>query len=276
VRKKFFQLILSSIISTVCKTQTVYHQAQIPYTSLGAYSRNFTDAFSFTCNQAILSSRKNITAGLYSEKRFALKELNFYSFVFAFPIPSGGIGIQMNYFGFADYNESKLGIAYGKKLGNMVDIGIQFDYNLFHISGYGNSTAINGEAGVVFHPAEKITVGLHVYNPFGGVINKNAGEKMASIFRFGIGYEASRQICMHVEIIKEENIPVNVNAGFQYAFAKQFFAGIGIETSSTSPYGCAGLHWKNFRIDLEVSYHLQLGFTPGIVFFFELKSKNQE
>jgi len=184
--------------------------------------------------------------------------------------------IQMNYFGFAAYNESKLGIAYGKKLGNIVDAGIQFDYNFFHISGYGNANAINAEAGIILHPSEKINIGLHIYNPFGGEIGKNKSERMASVFRIGIGYEASQQVCIHVEIIKEENIPVNVNAGLQYAFAKQFFAGIGIETSSGSPYGGAGLHWKNFRIDVEVDYHLQLGFTPAVVFLFQGKNKKQE
>ena len=71
-------------------------------------------------------------------------------------------------------------------------------------------------------------------------------------------------------------MPVHVNAGLQYIFSGQFFAGIGIETSSTSHYGGVGLRWKNFRVDLSVTYHLQLGFTPGLVFLFEDKNKKQE
>jgi len=274
--KKFYLLVLSIIISYGCSAQAVHYPVQIPYISLGAYSGNFTDAFSFTCNQAILSSQKSISVGLYTERRFALKELNFYSLALSFPVTSGFIGIQLNYFGYTAYNESKLGIAYGKKLGKIADIGIQFDYNLIHITGYGNTIALNGEAGILLHPAEKINIGLHVYNPFGGNLGKNTGERLASIYKFALGYEASQQVCIHVEIIKEENIPVHVNAGLQYCFVKQFFAGVGIETSSTSPYGCAGLRWKNIRVDLAATYHLQLGFTPAVVFLFQGKNKKQE
>jgi len=205
-----------------------------------------------------------------------LEELNFYLFALSFPAVSGAIGMQMNYFGFAGYNESKLGIAYGKRLGKIVDIGIQFNYNLFHISGYGNTGIINEEVGILFHPDEKINIGLHVYDPFGGAFKKNIGERLASEYQFGIGYEASQQVCVHVEIIKEENKPVYVNTGLQYIFSKQFFAGMGIETSTAAPYGGAGLRWRNLRIDLTVSYHLQLGFTPGLAVFLESKNKKQE
>ncbi|HEX4374253.1 MAG TPA: hypothetical protein VHZ50_13210, partial [Puia sp.] len=74
-------------------------------------------------------------------------------------------------------------------------------------------------------------------------------------------------------IIKEENKPVNVNGGLQYVFAKQFFARAGIITETTSPYFGFGLRWAAFRIDATVSYHQQLGFTPGFLIIYEFKKK---
>lgn len=263
------------IRSTPCDAQAVHYPVQIPYSSFGAYSENFIGAFSFTCNQAILSTQEKMMTGFYGEQKFGLKELSFYSGAISFPAMSGAFGLQTNYSGFADYNESRIGIAFGKKLSDLVGIGVQFDYNLFHVTGYGNTSSINAQAGLILHPSEKITIGFHVYNPFGSSIGKNLGERLPTIIRFGFGYEASQQACIHAEIIKEENIPLYINAGLQYAFAKQFFAGIGIETLSASPFGYAGWCRKDFRIDLSVRYHLQLGFTPAIVFVFELKNKKQ-
>src|SRR5580765_5315139 len=222
-------LIVNIIIYSGGWAQGIHYPAQVPYLSLGAYSSNFANAFSFTRNQAILSSRKSISAGVYAERRFGLQEMNFYSLTLSGPFLSGAVGTQLNYFGFGGYSESAIGIAYGRKLGKMIDIGIQFNYNLFHITGYGSTSAINGEIGFLLHPAEKINIGIHVYNPFGGSLAKNAGERLASIYRFAISYDASQQVCMHVEIIKEENMPVHVNTGLQYIFSRQFFAGLGIE-----------------------------------------------
>jgi hypothetical protein len=272
---KFYPLIACIVVSCVCVGQTAHYPTQVPYNSFGTYSKNFVNAFSFTCNQAVLSCSKSMRVGFYGEQKFSLRELSYYSVAISFPAASGAFGFQMNYSGFAEYNETKLGVAYGKKLGELVDIGIQFDYNLFHIGGFGNSNCVNAEAGVLFHPAERIHVGFHVYNPFGGKIGKNIDDRISTIIRFGVGYEASQQVCIHAEIIKKENIPAYVNAGLQYAFAKQFFAGLGIETLSTSPSAFAGLYWQDFRVDIAVRYHLQLGFTPAVVIVFELKKKNQ-
>ncbi|HMH33477.1 MAG TPA: hypothetical protein VK543_10625, partial [Puia sp.] len=86
-----------------------------------------------------------------------------------------------------------------------------------------------------------------------------------------------RQVFAGFEIIKEEEKPVGVNAALHYAFAKAFFAGIGIMTVTASPYGWAGWAWKELRIDITVSHHPQLGFTPGIALFFgSVNAKKEE
>jgi len=255
-------------ICVVGRSQTIHRSIQIPYGGAGAYSQNFPNVFSFAANQASLASQQGFAAGLYGEKRFSLDELQFCSVAITAPSLSGQFGILANYSGFSEYSESKIGLAYGKRLGTMVDIGVQFDYNFFHVSGYENFTAISSGLGILLHPAEKINIGVALYNPFGGTINKNSGEKISSLFRFGMGYDASEQVCIHLELVKEENIPAYANAGLLYAFATQFFAGIGTQSAPASPYGYAGWRWKNIRIDIEASYHSQLGFTPAIIFIF--------
>ncbi len=257
-------LFLLMMISAFCVAQTTHLPIQVNGFNTGSYSKNFGDAFSFTTNQALLSSQPGISAGMYAERKFSLSELGFYSFAVSIPLASGGIGVQADYFGFADYNESMSGIAYGKKLGKLIDMGVQFDYNTFHIAGYGNINAINFEVGTLIHPSEKITFGLHAYNPVGGRIGKNINEKIASIYEFGFAYDVSEQVGINVRMTKIEDRPAFVNGCLQYAFAKQFFTAIGIETLSASPYGALGLHWKKFRADILAAYHTGLGFTPGL------------
>ncbi len=273
MRKKLLQLALFLLNINWCAAQIIHSPIKANYIQTGAYSNNFTDAFSFTNNQAALISQKETSAGIYSERRFSLQELSNYTAAIAIPTNAGGFGIQTNYFGFSDYNESQIGIAYAKKLGRFINIGVQFNYYSIHISEYGNANTTNFEIGFIIHPTEKITAGFHVYNPIGGDFGKNTNEKLASIYNAGLGYEASSQVFISAEIIKEENKPVNVNAGLQYIFAKQFFARMGIVTESTSPYIGFGLHWKEFRLDATVSYHPQLGFTPGLLFIYDFGKK---
>ena len=196
-----------------------------------------------------------------------------YSMAVAVPSATGCFGLQANYFGFSDYNESQLGIAYAKHLGKMTDIGVQFNYYNVRITGYSSAGTVNFEVGAIFHLSEKFHLGLHAYNPVGGKFGKNTAEKLASVYKMGAGYEASKQVFISAEIIKEENKPVNINAGLQYVFAKQFFARIGIESEPSSPYGGVGLSWSLFRLDISVSCHPQLGFIPGMLLIYYFNNK---
>ncbi len=121
-----------------------------------------------------------------------------------------------------------------------------------------------------------MNAGIHFYNPVGGNLSKTNNEKLGSIYKFGIGYEASESFLISAEIVKQEDLPVNVNAGVQYNFLKQFFARVGIASENESPYAGAGESWNNIRLDVSASYHPQLGFSPGLMLIINFKSKEIE
>src|SRR5687767_1312586 len=93
------------------------------YLKLGAYSINHVDIFSSLENPAGLSSLRSITAGVYGEKRYLVKELNNYSSMIGLPTSSGNFSLEAGYVGFRDFNETKLGIIYGRNMGEKFDVG---------------------------------------------------------------------------------------------------------------------------------------------------------
>jgi len=274
--RKIYVGIFGSLILNFCSTafsQAVRHPISARYIGLGAYSVNHVDVFSFTSNQASLAQVKSAAVGVYGEKRFLLSDANMYTAVIALPTAQGNFGLQADYFGFTNYNESQLGLAYARSLGSKLDIGIKFNYYSIKIPGYGNSSAVNFEIGAIAHFSDKLHAGIHVYNPMGSKLSKQDDEKLGSAYTFGLGYEASDNFFVSSEINKEEDQPVNVNVGFQYNFLKQFFVRAGIATETTNSYAGAGISWKNFRLDVSGSYHPQLGFSPGLLLIINLQSK---
>ena len=249
-------------------SQTALSPLAVRYTTIGVYSKNFTNAFSGSVNQAALASVKDASAGVYGERRFMLKELSNYAATIVLPSKLGGFGIATNYFGGENFNTSQIGLGYGKKLSDKIDIGVQFNYNMIKLSGYGSSSAINFEAGAIIHLTDKLHAGIHVYNPVGGKYGKSKMEKLAAVYSSGIGYEVSDKFFISTEIIKEEDQPINVNAGVQYVFAKQFFARMGIAAGTGNYFAGLGLKWNTIRIDAVTTWHTQLGFTPGIMLVF--------
>lgn len=256
--------------------QSLRRPVAASYIGLGAYSINHTDVFSFSSNQAALAQIKSAAFGVYSERRFLLAETNLFSMVAAVPTQHGNFGFQADYFGYKNFNESQLGIAYARSLGTKLDLGIKFNYYSFRIPGYQNSSTVNFEIGAIAHLTEKLHAGIHFYNPVGGNLSKTDHEKLSSIYKFGIGYEASDNFLVSVEIVKQEDLPVNVNAGVQYNFAKQFFARVGIASENESPFAGAGIYWNNLRLDVSASYHPQMGISPGLMLIVNFKTKNVE
>lgn len=245
------------------------------YTGFGAYSLNHADLFSFTANQASLAQLKNSAAGVYAERRFLLSELNNYTAALGLTTNSGNFGLKANYSGFTDYNEIQLGLAYGRKLGSKLDIGAQVNYNSIRIpNGYGNASAVSFELGTVWHISDRLHTGVHVSNPVGGKFGKDQQEKLSSVYEWGIGYDASEKFLVSAEIQKEEDRPVNVNAGLQYKFIKQLLVRAGMSSATSSAWLGLGLTIKSFRLDITTGYHPQLGITPGILMLFNFNGKN--
>ena len=272
-KNAFISILLLFIIPYLAPAQILHKPMAATYTGLGAYSLNHVDVFSFTANQAALAQVKNTAVGLYGEKRFLLSDLNYFNAVLAMPASTGNFGLKTGYYGFSEYNETQVGLAYSRKLGNKVDIGAQFNYNSIRISGYGNASAINFEIGTILHLTEQMHAGVHAYNPVGGKFGKDQQEKLPSVYTIGMGYDASEKFFIGAEIIKEEDQPVNVNAGLQYKFLQLLLARAGISTSTSMIWIGVGLTLKSFRIDISSSYHQQLGLTPGLLLFFNFNQK---
>lgn len=279
--KTNLSLILLCIINFNSVTaQSLRYSIAQPYISLSAYSLKQHDALSFTGNQAALAQTKFAGIGVYGERRFMQKETSMYTLGTAFPTRLGNFGLQLNYAGFKNFSENKIGLAYARKLGKLVDVGVQFNYYGYRIPAYGNASTINFEIGAMMHLTDKLNAGIQVYNPVGGKLGTSASlstkeEKLASAYKAGLGYDVSDQFFICAEINKEEDKPVHVVAGLQYQFAKQFFARAGFIGESTTAYAGAGISWKNLRLDVSSGYHPQLGFSPGILLMINFNSRKE-
>ena len=268
---KFFTLAIALFYCHIAHAQIVREPLTLKYAALGAYSRNFSDVYSGTSNQASLAQLTSGSFGVYGERRFMLEELNNYSAIIAIPTKSGTIGFQGDYFGSANFNENQIGLIYARKVTSVIDAGVKFNYHSVKVAGYGTSSAINFEIGTIFHLTEKLHTGIHIYNPTSSKLSKSGNEKLAAIYQFGLGYEASKNVFVSTEIVKQEDKDISVNAGLQYNLHEKVFLRAGISSLSNNSYLGLGLKLNFGRIDINAAYHPQLGFTPGVLLIINMK-----
>src|SRR5437879_770897 len=75
--------------------------------AMGNASVSLADVWSAHHNQAGLGFEKNISAGVYYENRFLLKELGVKGAVIALPEKGGTFGLCVTNFGYSLYSEKK-------------------------------------------------------------------------------------------------------------------------------------------------------------------------
>lgn len=230
----------------------------------------FHDINSILNNQAGLAELKQTGFILASEQRFLLSELSSIGGGFALPTKSGTFGISVNYFGFESYNESKIGLAYGRKLMENLSLGVQFDVLNTRIEENGSKLLYTFEIGLQSELIENLLIGIHIFNPVRLEIIED--EFLPSVFRAGGTYKASKKVLLHAELEKDFDFPFIFKSGIEYALVENFWLRTGVQTNPTAVSFGIGYKIKNgFHFDLASNYHQVLGFTPGLSVGYNFK-----
>jgi hypothetical protein len=221
-------------------------------------------------NQAALTSLSKPEAGIYYENRFTIKQFGVSAGTFAQPALSGVFAFDVAHIGIEDYGETRIGVAYGKKLAKRLSLGVQFNYHLMNFSsGYPALNTFTGEIGLLAEPFDKVFIGAHVFNPTFAKLNSAYEDPVTVIFTLGAGY-ISDKLSMVAEIEKERSDRAVVRFGLEYALFRNmdFRAGAGLAPVTV----CFGMGWRlgQLKIDLAFSHHETLGFSPqtGVAFKF--------
>ncbi len=258
-------------------SQVITDAISARYLSLGVYSSEHNDVYATRANPASLAQLKQPAIAIYSERRFLLPELNLFNASLAYTTGSGNFALHVSYFGFNLSNQSKISLAYGRKINSKVDAGASFDFQQISQAGtYGKASAITGSIGVLFHLTDKIHAGINVFNPIHASFGKEKIERLPSQYNFGMGYDASDKLFISSELVKVEGQHVSVNACLQYQFIKSFFIRAGVATLTASYFSGLGFVFKDFRLDIATSYHPQLGFSPGLLLLYEFGNNKKE
>lgn len=258
----FFIFILSTPVFSGDGSQAIGSRAA----AIGGASTTYSDLWSVYNNQAGLGKLKNITVGISNEFRFLIPELSIHGFAFALPAKNLGVfAVSISYFGYSQYNEKKIGLAYARSFGDKLSAGIQIDYLSTHIGeGYGNSTAFTVEAGIQATLIKGLVIAAHVYNPTRTKLADYDDERIPTTLKIGLGYTLSEKVIISVESEKNLEEKNSIKAGVEYHIAKPIYIRTGLSTNPGMFSFGFGLLLDKLKIDVASTYHQVLGFSPQL------------
>jgi hypothetical protein len=271
MRKPLF-LFLILLSSSIFAQNGATNSTGVRSNGVANASVSFTDINSIFNNQAGLAELENVGFLLSTEQRFLISDLNNFGVGFAMPTNSGTFGVSIHYFGFEDFNQSKIGLTYARKLMEKLSVGIQFDMLSTQISEYGNTNLLTFEIGIQSELIENLLLGFHLYNPVKLEIIED--EYLPTILRAGATYTASKKLMLHAELEKDFDFPFIFKGGIEYELADDFWLRVGVHTNPTALSFGLGYQMKSgLRFDLASNYHQELGFTPSLGVGYDLIKK---
>ena len=234
--------------------------------AMGTASVSFHDVWAVQNNQAGLASLENMTIGFHFENRYLAPQYGLKSLVFGLPTSQGTFGVNINYFGYSLYNESKIGLAYARKFSDYFSLGISLDYLNYYIADfyYGNKGTAVAEIGVLSKPLEKLTFGVHIYNPTMSQVADYNNERIPTIVRFGLNYEFNEKFLMAVETEKDIDFKPRYKVGLEYFIIDDVALRTGIITNPFENSFGIGYIKKRISANIAFSTNKLLGLTPYV------------
>lgn len=225
-------------------------------------------------NPAGLTNIQSLGIGIACENRYSLKELSSPGISLFSPTARGALGISISYFGTQRYNSQKYTLCYAHNLSPLLEAGIALDYFINVLPDeYERGRAIAGEAGIIFHPVERLNIGVHANNFTASGFNISGTGELPAYLSAGVSWvEKTFLLCTQVTTGKEEK--TEISAGTEVALVDNFFLRAGISNSDRYSFSTGlGIVTSIISSDLSCSFHPVLGMSATISIQFFLRKK---
>ncbi|SDL35108.1 hypothetical protein SAMN05421823_105273 [Catalinimonas alkaloidigena] len=242
---------------------------------MGGTGVTLRDTWSLFNNVGGLAGLDKPSVGLFFERRFATNAFNVGALAVAFPGQRwGAAGLSFRRFGTDLYNEQRLGLAYGHKLGE-VTLGAQAEYLQTAIAEVGTRHAFVLNLGGVASILPHLHFGAYIFNVTQTRLADYLDERVPTVMKAGLSYRPTDALMINLETEKDLDYPALVRAGVEYRIIPEVALRTGISTDPSVFYFGAGFTRHQFALDYALSTHPSLGLSHhlSLQYRFDVRKK---
>ncbi|MDD4747453.1 MAG: hypothetical protein PHW19_09230 [Salinivirgaceae bacterium] len=216
-------------------------------------------------NQALITRFDSIYIELYSAIPFAITEFGTHSVFVAAPLLGGVTSFQYQYFGYQSYNENKTGVAYARKLGKGLSIGVQLSWlRVFIPEPYQTSNNLLAEVGLSYELNKYLNFGAHIFNPTLSKPVQDESENPETAIRVGVSYRPIEVVACNIELVQWLNHKTSFRVGIDLQLTNALSIQTGYNHDSQMVGVGIGLDYKSFVFAFAGNYHNVLGYSPHL------------
>lgn len=227
---------------------------------------SISDVWSVFHNQAGIAGSQKISIGFFYQSRFMIEELSLTAGSVIVPVNRGVFGISFSQFGKGSFKENKYALAYALPISEKLNAAIQLDYFTQQLPENKRSKGFaTFEAGIIYDPIKKLSLGAHIFNPENAGIETLQGkEKTPMIFRLGGHYQFDDFVMVIIEAQKSSDVKTIIKSGIEFSPASNLALRFGVSGKPLNYTAGIGYTVGKLTTDISFGYHGNLGVTPSI------------
>jgi hypothetical protein len=219
------------------------------------------DGWSLFHNQGGLGFLTNPWVGVHHENRFLTPELSFSAIGAILPVGTGAFGLSIKRLGFSQFNQTKVGLAYGMKLAPTLSAGIQLNAHHVYFAGeYGSSNAFTAEGGIIYSPNNLLNIGFHIINPTRTKLHED--QRIPTILNLGLSYQLGNMVVVTTGVEKNIDAKFDFKAGIEFEPIENLAFRTGFASNPSLLSFGLGYQMKSIQMDFAFTRHEMLGYTP--------------
>jgi hypothetical protein len=237
--------------------------------SMGSAGVVLKDVWSLQHNSAGIAEIRSPIFAVGYERHFSDQDLSTQKAVLAIPFKQHVFGLSIHRYGLNEYSEQTAGIAYSRNFSGTLALSIVLKYHQLSIHKYGASRALSVDAGMQYRINDRLWIGTHISNPSNSRFQDLLGSTIPLSLSFGVSFEFSEKVLIISDIHKVLNATIDTKLGLEYSLIKWFALRGGMSASPFKQYAGFGLHYQRFALDVAISSHPNLGYSPNLAFSYE-------
>lgn len=219
-----------------------------------------THAFSGLHNQATTAFLEKSVGAVSYQNRYFLNQLNLGHGSIAWVKNWGTLSVNGTFFGGELYQQSKFGLAYARKFGPYLAMGLQLNYENSYVSEGRNLGAATFEFGIIARPTDALKIGFHIYNPNRSTFDEQTEQRLPALGRLGLVFTFSDKALLALEA--RSNLVYNERyaGAFEYSILERLSirAGLAFQNDLMASTGL-GFKFGELQANLAYEYGFILG-----------------
>ncbi|MFT6036036.1 MAG: hypothetical protein ACI9XJ_001614 [Marivirga sp.] len=268
MRTPLYLILLLFIIYEV-NSQSIYQTIGAENIGIANCTANTENIWSGFHNSAGLASINSVEFSTHFNVFYGEIGLLSSAAAFVLPIKSGSIFLGISRFGNSIYNEHKLSLAYGSKIG-IIQLGGRINYLQYQIQDFGSLKSYSIDLGVQAAITPQLSIGAYANNISRASLNKEQQVYIPSLLYMGLKYTPMPYFKFYLEVEKNLALKATFKSGVSYKLKNKWYFSSGIRIDSWESFYGTGFRFLKLNFNYAYQLHPILGSSHAVDLGFKL------